>query len=229
MANQSLISVPTNVDDPVVLRRFLSRLVEQLDIVVGNRADNAYVTNTDITSEADALTAALNEAENTLRTATEQLEETLSNLSEDFSDTLAQANVDIRQLQATTFVKAGAVKFTLSGTTINHLNSYNIDESLSNNPVVGVYRFKLKVPLIFGTDAINEAFVQAQVVTASTTPYQVRLVDNGSGVFDLHLYKVKQGVITNTKLVLTDLGASEELHAVLLFSIPGSANPPVGL
>ena len=38
MANESLISVPPDLEDPIVLRRFLARLVEQLDIVLGNRA-----------------------------------------------------------------------------------------------------------------------------------------------------------------------------------------------
>ena len=38
MANQSLVSIPPDLEDPTVLRRFLARLVEQLDIVVGNKA-----------------------------------------------------------------------------------------------------------------------------------------------------------------------------------------------
>lgn len=38
MANQTLAVVPPDVAEPIVLRRFLSRLVEQLDVLVGNRA-----------------------------------------------------------------------------------------------------------------------------------------------------------------------------------------------
>jgi len=38
MANQSIISLPPDIEDPVVLKRFLARLVEQLDIVFGNKA-----------------------------------------------------------------------------------------------------------------------------------------------------------------------------------------------
>ena len=38
MPNQSSIAIPPNVDEPVVLRRFLQRLVEQLDVIQGNRA-----------------------------------------------------------------------------------------------------------------------------------------------------------------------------------------------
>jgi len=38
MANQSIISLPPDIEDPVVLKRFLARLVEQLDIVFGNKS-----------------------------------------------------------------------------------------------------------------------------------------------------------------------------------------------
>ena len=38
MPNQSSIAIPPNVDEPVVLRRFLQRLVEQVDVIQGNRA-----------------------------------------------------------------------------------------------------------------------------------------------------------------------------------------------
>ena len=42
MANETIAQVPTDVTDPVILKRFLSRLVERLDITLGFRGDDAY-------------------------------------------------------------------------------------------------------------------------------------------------------------------------------------------
>lgn len=64
MANQSLISVPPDVTEPVVLRRFLASLVEQIDIVLGNRsgATSAYVSQKELLDRAAELTTNLEEA-----------------------------------------------------------------------------------------------------------------------------------------------------------------------
>lgn len=77
MANQSLISVPPNVDEPVVLQRFLARLVEQLDIVLGNRAGPAaqYVEQQQFTEATQTLIDQLAEARRLLELALETVEE----------------------------------------------------------------------------------------------------------------------------------------------------------
>ena len=54
MANQSLVSVPPNVENPRVLQRFLTRLVERLDVVLGNRADEGYVSQEQLVAQAAA-------------------------------------------------------------------------------------------------------------------------------------------------------------------------------
>ena len=43
MANQSIIAIPPNIgqDDAVILKRFLLKLVEELDIVIGFRGDSS--------------------------------------------------------------------------------------------------------------------------------------------------------------------------------------------
>lgn len=76
MANQSLVSVPANVEDPLVLRRFLARLVEQLDIVLGNRAGPAkqYVDQLDLVAVNDRLVVALNDAMRSLELALDQVQ-----------------------------------------------------------------------------------------------------------------------------------------------------------
>ena len=44
MTRTSIISVPPNVGDAVTLQRFLTRLVEQVDVLVGARGDNAALS-----------------------------------------------------------------------------------------------------------------------------------------------------------------------------------------
>lgn len=75
MPNQSIIAVPPNVDEPVILRRFLSLLVEQLDIVEGKRtgAENAYVEQDQLSGVTDEATAAVAVAVAELAEATRRL------------------------------------------------------------------------------------------------------------------------------------------------------------
>ena len=48
MANETLAQVPSDVSDPVVLKRFLSSLVERLDVVLGYRGDSSYASDTTV-------------------------------------------------------------------------------------------------------------------------------------------------------------------------------------
>jgi len=71
MANQSLVAVPPNVEEPVVLQRFLSRLVEQLDVVLGNRSgpNDQYVSQQELINSAEALAELLRTAQDSLEQA----------------------------------------------------------------------------------------------------------------------------------------------------------------
>lgn len=91
MINESLFQVPASVEDPDVLKRFLDRLVERLDIVLGYRGDNPYAATTDLTTAVDALTQ---EAE---QTATKLVEETES-LNEQLLTLVAQLEEQLQQL-----------------------------------------------------------------------------------------------------------------------------------
>ena len=42
--NESIAAVPVDVKDPDTLKRFLDRLVERLDIVLGYRGGDPYIT-----------------------------------------------------------------------------------------------------------------------------------------------------------------------------------------
>ena len=77
MANQSLVAIPPNVEEPIVLKRFLSRLVEQLDIVLGNRAgpQNKYADQQQLVSLNEQLTTNLKSALESLEYAILQTSE----------------------------------------------------------------------------------------------------------------------------------------------------------
>lgn len=77
MANQSLVSVPPNVGEPVVLQRFLSRLVEQLDVVLGNRSgpNDQYVSQQELINSAEELAQLLQTAQDSLEQALLRLDD----------------------------------------------------------------------------------------------------------------------------------------------------------
>tara|TARA_R110000851_G_scaffold158030_2_gene300918 strand:+ start:4995 stop:5441 length:447 start_codon:yes stop_codon:yes gene_type:complete len=77
MANQSLVSVPPNVEDAVVLQRFLSHLVEQLDVVLGNRSgpNDQYASQQDLINSAEVLAELLRTAQDSLEQALLRLDD----------------------------------------------------------------------------------------------------------------------------------------------------------
>lgn len=96
MINESLFQVPASVEDPDVLKRFLDRLVERLDIVLGYRGDNPYAATSDLTTAVGALTQ---EAE---QIATKLVEETES-LNEQLLTLVAQLEEQLQQLVSLLF------------------------------------------------------------------------------------------------------------------------------
>jgi len=59
MPNQTIASVPPNVEEPIVLKRFLLRLIEELDIVLGYRGDSSYVSQSQLVNTTDPLNTTL--------------------------------------------------------------------------------------------------------------------------------------------------------------------------
>lgn len=59
MPNETIVAVPANITEPVILKRFLDRLIEKLDIVLGFRGEEGYITGNE-------LAAGLNPALDTL-------------------------------------------------------------------------------------------------------------------------------------------------------------------
>jgi len=55
MANSSFIQLPQNVSDPKQLRRFLDKLVLQLDIAFGNRGSSKFTTSKEVNSDIQSI------------------------------------------------------------------------------------------------------------------------------------------------------------------------------
>lgn len=228
MANESLISVPPNVDDPVVLRRFLSRLVEQLDVVVGNRATSGYATEQELAARATDLADKLAAAEADLQEATQQLQDTIENTSLDFDDEIAINQKAIEELRDVTPVKGCMVQFLWNSPNLEVQEQYNVNVLETDRVSVGRFKVTVARPTIYGKYMPGQAYMSAQVLTPGTTPYIVKAEDQGSGRVDVFVYKVEQSGTTDTTLVLTDPAPTEIIHVMMLFNVFGSNLPPSG-
>lgn len=124
----TFIVVPPDVTDSVQLHRFLSRLVEQLDVAFGNRADNPFTTLssvTQISNELEQVTTkvvSLEEALNLLDIRVEQVEI----LSKDIDTRLSVAESEIQALE--NLQKQSTIADS-SLTTITRSSSYNQAEA----------------------------------------------------------------------------------------------------
>lgn len=91
MSNQSFVQIPTDLSDEVVLRRFLTTIVAQIDLISGNRAESPFVleaeqedSTQDIVTLADNIDLT-NETVETLSKDIDDLEDDVDNLEDDFS------------------------------------------------------------------------------------------------------------------------------------------------
>jgi len=137
MVNQSLVSVPPNVEEPVVLRRFLSRLVEQLDVVLGNRAgpSNQYIDQEQLLAASSELTELLDEARSTLETALNQVEDVSEEALLELAQRITAAEeknveqdarldaVELKNTQQDTRLDAVELKNTQQDTRLDNLES----------------------------------------------------------------------------------------------------------
>ena len=106
MANETLAQIPSDVSDPVALKRFLSTLVERLDTVLGYRGDTAYASDTNVkdlaTSIAENLTTA-NEAISTVQSDIKSVTTDVADHEERLTSTeerLTSTEEQLGQLQA---------------------------------------------------------------------------------------------------------------------------------
>lgn len=110
MANETLAQVPSDVSDPVVLKRFLSSLVERLDIVLGYRGSDSYASSTTVTdlaattkeglAAADSSIEELSSSVNTLKETSGKQEETITQVSEQVATLLKYTETALRDFNA---------------------------------------------------------------------------------------------------------------------------------
>jgi len=55
--NVTFMEVPPNVDDPLILRRFLLQLLENLDIAFGNRGQQGFIGSSEAAGISNAVSA----------------------------------------------------------------------------------------------------------------------------------------------------------------------------
>ena len=90
--NSTKLQVPVNVADPIVLRRFLGSLVQQLDIVFGHRGNTPYVSSADLSATSNDLLAALSETSGLLAQALLAVAQEEANAAEEAAKAYADAN-----------------------------------------------------------------------------------------------------------------------------------------
>lgn len=104
MSNESIIQVPPNVGEPLVLQRFLLHLIERLDIILGKRAsstDEQYVAQRELLTLAEELARAIMLAQRKLDEAKLLLEQVIDNLRKDVEKEMKslQEQIDALQIQ----------------------------------------------------------------------------------------------------------------------------------
>lgn len=228
MANQSIIAVPPNVENPTVLRRFLEKLVEAVDSSYGYRAGDAtsFVDQEKLVEEANKLTAQL-------QSAADQLEEAGADLSTDFSDTIADINDEIDTLtnriaaaEDYTAIKGFVLEFTVdaSNNVVMSLD-YNIDTGTDLS--TGIYQFTLDQSTFFGSDVLdNCVFATEHIIagTASSDLYDLEIHRVSATTFQVKVYEFTVSGSKPSK-ALTDIQEDDIIQVVGVFNKPGSALP----
>ena len=219
MANESLISVPPDVNDPVVLRRFLIRLIEQLDIVIGNRqGTNALiVSQQQLLADIADLQQQLDTAAATLRDAIDSAEELIEEAESDFESeinnlqtTVSDQGDDITALEAYTAIKGYTARIdNLLGVT----KSYN--HNAVANTVAGQYDITLSQATYFGDNVIDNSLMTVTNELATCYSYSfTKLAANQ--------FRVTVVDATSTPV---NIAAGDALNINLVFSKPGAGLP----
>lgn len=238
MANESFIAVPANVEDPVILRRFLLRLVEQVDIAFGNRGgeDTSYVEQRALIESADSLSAAITLAQNTLDDAIKALEDTLGNDTQEILQQLESLSNDLENLTDRVLLveNSKATKGFMVDFTVDALNTVitGTEYNTQNGTRVGAghYRFDLVRATYNSVNVKDNTVVTVSLQAAVSTnseAYVVEYVPTATaGKFDVLVYEL---VLSGTKIVRQayDIQPGDTISLAGIFNAPGSSLPPL--
>ncbi|RKY53161.1 MAG: hypothetical protein DRP93_07020 [Candidatus Neomarinimicrobiota bacterium] len=134
MPNESIIAVPIDVAEPVQLRRFINKLVEELDLVLGYRGQNKYVASSDLIG-ADLTLATLASGLASLEEYLETLTGTLTTAESSIEDN-ATAIAAVEDLHTSTALGAAFYDLDDAGySALSGRSEFNtLGSNLSNTP-----------------------------------------------------------------------------------------------
>lgn len=195
MSNSSIVSLPPDLSDAVVLRRVLSVIIVRIDELLGTRdASNAAVNQNELESKVVELTAlieqataAINDANNTLANLVNENEQTV--------EARIEANEDaISVLESKGQVRGALLRFKNIGGTLTLQVGRNVNTSSSGSSATGVYTVILdnSIGLTTNNSLISYAVSSATIVTAtyiinSATSVSIELRDSAGVLTDLTL------------------------------------------
>lgn len=226
MANQSLASVPPNVDQPLVLRRFLLRLVEQLDVLLGNRGNAA---STSYVSQAE-LSAATGGTANSVVDLAEQISElstSLTTLSATLTELIDSTDLILDRSLELAWTKGFSVSFIGRSTngSLTMTNSYNI--ATGERVAAGVYEFTLTQTTILSTtilDVVQPAVDHLFSVTATSELFKTEYTTAGlaAGTFRVLVYEVTAVATKPTLTAYDPITAGDVVRCSGLANLPGA-------
>lgn len=240
MANESLIQVPSNVEEPLVLQRFLLRLVEELDILLGKRGastDNQYVAQKELIAAGTALAEVIATAEGNLAEATALLEQVLENVSlslqgdiDAINEEQAVQNTNIDKL--TNFSWFRPFTLTFQGRNTNGAATLNLEYNIAsgNRTAVGVYEFALTNTARSGVDLLQytqqlSSFIIADSATSEAYYIKVAVTDVVLGTFTVSVFAVELGAGSKLKYTPYDPLSTDRVSIVGMYTPPGLALP----
>lgn len=129
--NESIASVPADVQDPDTLKRFLDRLVERLDIVLGYRGGDPYITEEDQVQTIGELQQLLSELKTSIEAFQPAIDEVSAKLRE-AEDKLVEL-AKLTEYQSTSILDLNSTAWT-SGNVYNSFTALGSD--ILNPPAI---------------------------------------------------------------------------------------------
>jgi len=240
MSNESIIQVPPNVDEPIVLQRFLLRLVEELDILLGKRAsatNDEYVAQRDLIAIGVELTDAIALAKEQLDAATLLLEEAADNARTDLDEELE--NIQNEQVQQNTrldaldnFAWLRAFTMGFQGRSTNGAVTFNIEYNIASGSrtAVGVYEFELTSIVNSGVNILDytqqiTSFSIADSAVSEDYSVQFEMISAALGTFRIKVFAVEQGAGNKLQYTAQDPLNTDNVNVFGMFTPPGLAVP----
>lgn len=226
MANQTIVAVPPNIENPTVLRRYLSLIVERLDVVIGARANAEYVSQQELIAQANEVVAQLESAQSALQTAQDRLDNLITTEVEDLlanidSIELKNSEQDTRldNLNELVAVKGALLSFTVDGLgepdIVQNFNISGVNSRIST----GLYEFNLSQVTFESSDVLSNSVVSFSWNIAAAGTYEIKYISTATaGRFRIQVTQIGVG--------LYDLAVGDTIDCTIIMNVPGTSLPP---